>query len=191
MGVGMSYSKFMVSAVLFISFAQAESIEQECRKRAEKLLYEKGYINENVCLDLSKYPNLAVNHDYANIKLGDDKKKIDPQNLDSMANLSNLMNEMIEEGDKSSTEVSGYTDGVIAIFSSQDSQFTSDDVKLTTKKEVTDYDTDIPDKKITVSRQKKLDEVKYKAVLDRILDPVSKAAIQKAYADIPEVHGKR
>ena len=164
--------------------------EEECRKRAENLLYQKGYVNENVCLNISNYPNISVNHDFGNIVAGDPDKPVPFKSLDSLGSLSNLMNEMVENGDEAGTEVLGYTDGQIAAFKSYDQQFSGPDQVQTTVKEVEDYDSEI-NKKITVTRRKKIDESKYQEILKGISDPATKEAIEKAYKNIPVEKGTR
>ncbi len=174
----------------FLSLAYAGS-EEECRKRAETLLYQKGFVNENVCLNLSHYPNISVNHDFGNIIAGQPDKAVPFKYLDSMSALGNLMHEMAS-GDKSSyTEVIGYTDGQKASFSIYDSQFTTGNETLTKPKEVDDYDSQVS-KKITVTNRKKLNQKAYADILKSITDEASKKAIEEAYKNIPaEANGDR
>ncbi len=187
----MKNSPFIHLVVLsaFVGPAFAGS-EEECRKRAENLLYQKGYVNENVCLNINNYPNISVNHDFGNIVAGDPDKPVPFKNLDSLGLLSNLMNEMIENGDEAGTEVLGYTDGQIAVFKSYDQQFSTSDQVLSPPKEVDDYDS-TTNKKISVSRRKKIDESKYQEILKGISDPATKEAIEKAYSNIPLEKGMR
>lgn len=175
------------SSLMSSAFA---SSEEECRKRAENLLYQKGYINENVCLNIGNYPNISVNHDFGNIVAGEPDKPVPFKHLDSLAQLSNLMSEMVADGDEANTEVVGYTDGQIAVFKSYDQQFTSADQTLTSPKEVDDYDS-LVGKKTTVNRRKKLDEAKYQQILKGISDPETKQAIEAAYKNIPVEKGQR
>jgi hypothetical protein len=174
----------------FISLSHAGS-EEECRKRAETLLYQKGYVNENVCLNLSNYPNISVNHDFGNIIAGQPDKAVPFKHLDSMGSLGNLMHEMAEEDESAYTEVIGYTDGQKASFTAYDSQFTSSSENLTKSKEVDDYDSQVP-KKISVTNRKKLNQKAYQDIIKSISDEATKKAIEEAYQNIPvEANGDR
>jgi hypothetical protein len=174
----------------FISLTHAEG-EEACRKRAENLLYQKGFINENVCLNLGNYPNISVNHDFGNIIKGEPDKAVPFKYLDSMGNLGNLMHEMNEVDKSSFTEVIGYTDGQKASFSDYDSKFTTTSENLSKLKQVDDYDSQIA-KKITVSKRKKLDHTAYQNLLKNISDEPTKTAIEEAYKAIPqEANGDR
>ena len=153
---------FLLSFSVFTTlYAQTENgvkpnqnDEAKCKKLLTDELIKRGMINDKVCLDDSKYPNISISLNNYKHQLGDENKNLANKDVKALQSLDSLLTNSMTDLKGAKKEIQGYSDGKSYTGSKYDSNLgleTCGSGKKRVTKKTLDYIKNIKDKNIRQS----------------------------------------